>query len=167
MRKLSFAAESCVRLFVWLSSGWPPDIMHPCQGLVCDHGIVRFSNTSPVSLLLNRQAEKKASTSAVTKHANARREEAAGVQSQYKGVTATNERRKHGHCFRQEQTSTWFYGRTEMPDPAGEKTCSPVSLLSDYRYFIRCRCKKAFRAFQLSDQDRSRSKIYRYRNCKG
>lgn len=61
----------------------------------------------------------------------------------------------------------WFYGRTEMPDPAGEKTCSPVSLLSDYRYFKRCRCKKAFRAFQLSDQDRSRSKIYRYRNCKG
>ena len=39
-----------------------------------------------------------------------------------------------------------------------EKTCSPVSLLSDYRYFKRCRCKKAFRAFQLSDQDRSGAK---------
>ena len=78
-----------------MSSGWPPDVTHPCQGLVCDHGIVRFSNTSPVSLSLNRQAEKKASTSAVTKHANARREEAAGMQSQYKGVTATNERGKN------------------------------------------------------------------------
>jgi len=77
-----------------LSSGWPPDVTHPCQGLVCDHGIVRFSNTSPVPLSLNRQAEKKASTSAVTKYANARREEAAGMQSQYKGVTATNERKK-------------------------------------------------------------------------
>lgn len=80
MRKLFFAAESHVRLFVWLSSGWPPDIyIYPCQRLVCDHGIVRFSNTSPVSLSLNRQAEEKASTSAATKHANARREETTGV----------------------------------------------------------------------------------------
>lgn len=60
--------------------------------------------------------------------------------------------KKHGHYFRQEQTSAWFHERTEMPDPAGEKTCSPVSLLSDYVKDMQAQKGPAKQAEQANKQ---------------